>query len=53
MRIFLLRLLLGWWMVPVAIVFSPMIWVISNRKEEMREYISAVYHMFWLGDYEI
>lgn len=50
MRIVLLRLLIGWWAIPLLwMVLWPIACLISEKKQEAIEFVKAVCDLYWNG----
>ena len=49
-RIFLLRMLLGWWVLPLsAVVMPPIIWLMSGSVDEVKHFLRVMYIVLWKG----
>ena len=50
MRIILLRLLIGWWMIPATwVLVWPLLWLLSSVKGEAAYICRDLTHSFWRG----
>lgn len=50
LRIFLLRTLLGWWMLPLlAVLMPPIIWLMSGSIDEVKYFLRIMYIILWKG----
>ena len=50
LRIFLLRLLVGWWFVPIIIFFgSPILYLTTGSKNEVKEFTKFIIKLAWKG----
>lgn len=50
LRIFLLRTLLGWWMLPLlAVLMPPIIWLMSGSIDEVKYFLRVMYIILWKG----
>jgi len=51
MRIFLLRLLIGWWIIPLLLIIGlPVMWLIDGDLPETIDDARYIMRVFWYGD---
>ena len=51
LRIFLLRLLIGWWAVPILTVFTGLIlYLLTGSKEEVKDFVKHLVQLLWNGE---
>lgn len=49
-RIFFLRVLIGFWVTPVCILFSPLIWLIIGDFSDVKDFNRDMVETFWQGN---